>query len=206
MTVKLNSLSRWAVLDGAEAIAFEGTGAAERRIRIDFNLEGVTSFFIGDLDGENFLCTIGPGLETVEFNVAGAFKVYAEKGSGAVHYQCSGQEPTSMEIPDPVIFTRIAQRRTRNPELEEMMHRMQLNVERRMAAQADELAAVYERRERLLLETQNVRTVETNDARTPLAAGGSEVPAQSASGEKPGEAPASPAGGEQSGGGGGGSS
>lgn len=202
MTVKLNSLARWSVLDGAEAIAFEGTGAAERRVRIDFNLEGVTTFFIGDEDGENFLCTIGPGLETVEFNVAGAFKVYAEKGSGVVHYLASGQEATSMEVPDPVIFTRIAQRRTRNPELEEMMHRMQLNIERRMAMQADELSAIYERR---IQEVQNVRTAEVVDAGTPPASGGNEVSAQGANGEEPGEAPAPAAGSQSAGGGGGGS-
>lgn len=202
MTVKLNSLIRWSVLDGAEAISFEGTGAAERRVRIDFNLESVTTFFIGDVDGENFLCTIGPGLETVEFNVSGAFKVYAEEGSGIVHYQCSGQEPVAVEIVDPVIFTKIAQRRTRNPELEEMMHRMQLNVERRMASQAEELAAFYERR---MQETQNVRAVETNNAGAPPSAGGSEVSAQGATGEKPGEAPSPAAGSELAGGGGGGS-
>lgn len=203
MTVKLNSLIRWSVLDAKDAIVFEGTGAAERRIRIDFNLEAVTAFYIGDEDGEKFLCTIGPGLETVEFNVAGAFKIYAETGSGAVHYLCSGQEPTSVEIPDPVIFTRIAQRRTRNPEMEEMMHRMQLNMERRFAAQADELAAVYAN---AMQEVKNVRPVETNNAGTPSPVGGSEVSAQSAVGEKSGEAPSPAAGVEQSGGGGGGSS
>ena len=146
MTVKLNSLARWASLPATDAIVFEGSDVGERRVRINFNLEGVTSFFIGDDGGEEFLCTIGPGLETVEFNVAGSFKVYAEKGSGVVHYQSADLEPTFHEIADPVIFTRIAQRRHRNPELEEMMYRMQANIERRLAAQADEMEALYARR------------------------------------------------------------
>ena len=191
MSVKLHSLARWARLDGSEAIVFEGTGPAERRVRIDFNLEACTTFFVGDTDGERFLATIGPGLETLEFNIGGAFKVYAEKGSGTVHYLCSGQEPVSMAVPDPVIFTRIATRRTRNPELEEMMHRMNLNIERRMAAQADELAAFYERR---LEETRNVQEHVTP---SPATAGAGQVPAQGGDGEKSGETAGTPAGGEQ---------
>ena len=203
MTVKLNSLSRWTRLDGSEAIAFDADGAAERRVRLDFNLEGVTTLFIGDDDGESFLCTIGPGLETVEFNVAGAFKVYAEKGSGTVHYLATGQEPVATEVPDPVIFTRIATRRQRNPELEEMMYRMQANIERRMASQADELAAYYERR---LTESENARAAQTDDAGTSPPAGGTEVPAQGAAGEKSGEASGAAAGSEQAGDGSGGTS
>lgn len=201
MTVKLNSLARWANLPATEAIVFEGSHDGERRVRINFNLEGVTSFYIGDDMGEQFLCTIGPGLETVEFNVSGSFKVYAEKGSGVVHYQSADLEPTFHEIADPVIFTRIAQRRHRNPELEEMMFRMQSNIERRFAQQADEMEAIYARR---LKEAQNARAAETHDAGTPSGAGAGEVPAQGGAGEKPGEAPAPGDGGEQQGNAGGG--
>nr|QJB21341.1 MAG: hypothetical protein [Microvirus sp.] len=200
MTVKLNSLARWAKLEPAEAIVFEGSNVGERRVRINFNLEGVTAFFIGDEQREDFLCTIGPGLETVEFNVSGSFKVYAENGSGVVHYQSADLEPTFHEVADPVIFTRIAQRRHRNPELEEMMFRMQANIERRMASQADEIKAHYERR---MQEVQNVRAAETFV--TPPASapsGGSEVSAEGAAGEKPGEAPSPASGSQQPGGGG----
>lgn len=199
MTVKLNSLARWAVLPATDAIVFDGSDVAERRVRINFNLEAVTSFFIGDDTGENFLCTVGPGMETLEFNVAGSFKVYAEKGSGIVHFQSADLEPTHVEVVDPVIFTKIAQRRHRNPELEEMMYRMQANMERRFAAQADELQALYARQ---LQEVENGRAAETVVTPAPVAAGGSEVPAQGTAGQKPGEAAGTAAGGEQSGGGG----
>lgn len=204
MTIKLNSLARWARLPETDAIVFEGTDVDERRVRIDFNLEGVTTFFIGDeRRGENFLCTIGPGLETVEFNVSGTFSVYAEKGSGAVHYHCSEHEPTFSEVVDPKIFTKIAQRRHRNPELEEMMWRMNANIERRMAQQADEIKAEYERR---LKEAEDARATETNVvAGTPPSSGGSEVPTQGAEPAKPSEAPSARGTSEQPGGGGGGS-
>lgn len=201
MTVKLNSLSRWASLPSDEAIVFEGSDVGERRVRINFNLEGVTAFFIGDEQGEDFLCTIGPGLETVEFNVSGSFKIYAEKGSGIVHYQSADLEPTHHEIPDPEIFTKLMQRRHRNPELEEMMFKMQMNIERRMSQQADEMEAFYTRK---LEEAKNAGPTQNVASGTPPAGGETQVPAQGAAGEKSGEGAVPPAGSEQQGDAGGG--
>lgn len=206
MTIKLNSLSRWSVLKNTDAIMFAGSDVAERRVRINFNLEGVTAFYIEQGGEERFLVTLQPGLETVEFNAAGSFAVFAEAGSAAVHYQSADLEPTFAEIVDPVIFTRIANRRHRNPELEEIMYRMQANMERRLAQQAGELEAAFERRR---MEVENGRSSEIVRSDAPGAAasaGGGEVPAQGASGEKSGEAPASPSAGEPAGGASGGTS
>lgn len=201
MTIKLNSLARWALLPSDEAIVFEGHGDTERTVRISFNLEAVTTLFLGDEDGgENLLVTAGPGLETVEFNVAGSFKVYAEKGSGIVHYLSAEMEPVHFEVPDPKIFTRIAQRRHRNPEVEEMMARAQMNMERRFAQLAAESDA---RQARLLKEISDVKSA-AKPAGTPAVAGEQQVPAQVAAGEKPGETPPAPVAGEQQGGGNGG--
>lgn len=200
MTVKLNSLSRWSVLAPDTAVVFAGSDIAERRVRIDFNLEAVTSFFI-DLGGkEEFLCTLAEGQETVEFNAAGTFRIYAEKGSGIVRYISADLEPTFSEVVDPVIFTKIANRRHRNPELEEMMFRMNQNLERRLAQQADEFETALARRR---LEEENGRSAETvvsNAPGTVAGAGGAEVPAQGAAGEEPGEIAPAPNGGEQQGG------
>jgi hypothetical protein len=201
MTVTLNSLARWAVLAADEAVVFEGLDEAERRVRLNLNLEAVTTLFIGYPDGsENLLVTVGPGLETVVFNVAGSFKVYAENGSGIVHYQSADLEPNYVEVVDPKIFTKIAQRRHRNPELEEMMYRMQANMERRLAAQTDEIEALYARQ---LQEAKNAATVQANPPAVAPTAGASEVPAQVPAGEKPGESAGTPAGSEQPSNGGG---
>ena len=205
MVVKLNSLSRWSALEATKAIIFAGSDVAERRVRIDFNLEAPTSFFIVDRDGvENFLCALPQGQETIEFSAAGTFSVYAEQGSGAVHYVSADLEPTFSEVVDPVIFTKIANRRHRNPELEEMMFRMNQNLEKRLAQQAGEFEAALERRR---LEEENGRSAETVISNAPGAvagAGGTEVPAQGAAGEEPGETPPAPNAGEQQGGAGGG--
>ncbi|KIV61444.1 hypothetical protein SZ54_4716 [Rhizobium sp. UR51a] len=206
MVVKLNSLARWSALAPEQAIVFAGSDIAERRVRIDFNLEAATSFFIVDNDGvENFLCALPQGQETIEFNALGTFRVYAEKGSGVVQYVSADLEPTFSEVVDPVIFTKIANRRHRNPELEEMMFRMNQNLERRLAQQADEFEAALMRRR---LEEENGRSAETvvSDAPGTVAgSGGAALPAQGAAGEEPGETPPAPNGGEQQGSAGGGS-
>lgn len=201
MVVKLNSLSRWSALAPTQAIVFDGSDIAERRVRIDFNLEAATSFFIVDRDGEEkFLCALPAGQETIDFSAAGTFSVYAEAGSGAVHYISADLEPTFSEVVDPVIFTKIANRRHRNPELEEMMFRMNQNLERRLAQQADEFEAALLRRR---MEEENGRSTETVISNAPGAvagAGSAQVPAQGAVGEKPGETAPAPNSGEQQGG------
>jgi len=200
MVVKLNSLSRWLSLDNTKAILFSGTSDNERLVRIQFNLEAVTTFYVGkDQMEADLLCTIGPGQETVEFYAQGDFYVFAEKDAGMVKYQSADLEPTFSEVVDPVIFTKIANRRHRNPEMEEMMYRMQLNVERRLAQQAGEFEAALERRRK---EEENGRSAETVISNAPGAAsgaGGGQVPAQGAAGEEPGETAPAPNGGEQQG-------
>lgn len=197
MVLKLNSLSRWSELPANKAIVFAGSDVGERTVRLNLNLEGVTSFFIGIDDEERFLVTMEPGVDTVEFSATGTFRVYAEEGSGAVLYQSADLEPTFSEVVDPVIFTKIANRRHRNPELEEMMFRMNQNLERRLAQQADEFEAAFERRR---MEEENGRPAETVLSNAPGAvavAGGAAVPAQGAAGEEPIETAPAPNGSEQ---------
>ena len=144
MAVKLGSLERWSVLPKGEAIVFPGSAVAERRVRINLNLEAVTTFYINQYGGTLFLATLGPGLETLEFHVRGEFKLIAEETAAAVHYQSADLEPNHFEVVDPKIFTKIASRRHRNPELEEIMYRMELNMQRRLAKQADEMERLLE--------------------------------------------------------------
>lgn len=150
MTIKLNSLARWLTLEPKMAITFDkaASGEAARRVRLSLNLERWTAFYIHDGKASRFLTSVGPGLNTVEFSAAGRFQIMAEPDAGAVQYQTAEAEPTHSVVADPAIFTRLAQRRHRNPEMEEMMYRVQLNVERRLAKQASEIEAVFERRRR----------------------------------------------------------
>lgn len=190
MTIKLNSLSRWKVLEAQSAVLFETSSASERRIRLHLNLESVTSFYAVAGEEQRFLVTAGPGLETIEFNAVGTLSVFAEEGAGAVHYQTAEVEPTYAVVVDPVIFTKIANRRHRNPEMEEMMHRMQINMERRLAQTASEIEQAFERRRR---EEEHGRSAEIIQSDAPGAAneaGGETLQPQEPPTVEPGVKPA----------------
>jgi hypothetical protein len=201
VVVKLNSLSRWSSLGNTKSISFKGDPEAERLVRIQFNLETVTTFYIGkDEHDADLLCTIGPGLETVEFYAQGDFYVFGEQDSGIVKYQSADLEPTSFEVVNPVIFTKIANRRQRNPELEAIAHTMQMNSERRLADLAYDMKQEFERQ---LGEMRNAQPAETIRADTqgenPQFGGGNE-PKPVTSVEKPGNGASGDNGSQQQGG------
>lgn len=179
MTIKLNSLDRWKELPPGQSINFDhGVEGQERRIRLHLNLADQTAFYVENKDGPRFLCVAGPGLETVEFSAFGKIAVMAEDASDSVHYQTAEDEPTFAVVVDPVIFTKIANRRHRNPELEEMMFRMNQNMERRLAQQAGEIEAAFARRQKEATDGRPAERVETVAPGAAANAGATQVPAQ----------------------------
>lgn len=205
MTVRLHSLDRWKTLERGQAIMFEKpSNNAERRIRLHLNLAGQTTFYVETEEGPRFLAVAGPGQETVEFAVAGTVAVMADEAAGEVQYQTAEGEPTFAVVVDPVIFTRIATRRHRNPELEEMMYRMEMNMQRRLAQQAGEIEAALARRVREETHGRPAEIVETNApganpqpvAALPAGSDPAELPAgQEAGGEVSGDASSDAGGG-----------
>ena len=189
MTISLNSLSRWQVLPEDGCIWFPDV-EGERRIRLHLNCEGETPLYLDDGGGIGFLTTVPAGLQSVEFSVAGKVAVLPAKGAGQVHYQTAEDEPTHVALADPIIFTRIAERRARNPELEQIAAVMSRNLERRMALQADEFEARFERRRKA--EENERATREANAAREadvpPVDPVRSQEPGESARGKKSGGA------------------
>lgn len=198
MTIKLNSLARWRLYRG-EAFTLHGRDG-ERRIRLHVNCERETAFYRVHGDDEQLLAVVPAGVETIEFSAGGDVSIIAlPRDDGQVWYQTADVEPTYSTVVDPVIFTKIANRRHRNPELEEMMYRMQLNVERRLAAQAEEFEAALERRRQ---EEEHGRPTETLVSDAPGTAAGSgveEVRASEPAAPEPGETSGGSDGGGQSG-------
>lgn len=177
MVVKLNSIARWLALDPKKGISFDGEPETERLYRIEFNCEAVTTFYVVQGKSERLLITLQPGLETVEFYLAGDFTIVSDEG-GDVLFWCADYEPAFVEVLDPEIFTKIATRQARNPELEEIMYRAQLNMERRFAAQEQEIEAMRLR----ALELENVvNAVKTKSAGTDAKP----VPGEKPAGEEP---------------------
>lgn len=87
-----------------------------------------------------FLCHCRGGRDTIDFNVDGPFRLVPVDGS--VHVYSQDSQQIEMHVLEPEVFTRIANRRQRNPEYEMMMYLERQNIERRFA----DLAADAERR------------------------------------------------------------
>lgn len=139
MTIKLDALADWKNLSAQSAIIFDGPkGSGARRVRLHVNCEADTVFYYQDYAGEDRLLTaVSAGVHTLEFYAEGKVGVF-RAGKAQVWYQTAEDQPTFVKVVDPKVFTKIAQRRERNPELERMFAMMQRNAMQREAQlQAD---------------------------------------------------------------------
>ena len=194
-TIKLNAVDRWQRADG-NLLTFEGGGA--RRIRLNINSPGVALAWLVHRERElQFLGRI-EGFQTIEFYAAGTVNVSLDGND--VWWSCSEVEPTYVEVIDPVIFTKIANRRHRNPELEEMMFRMNQNMERRLAQQANEIEAAFERRRKEETHGRAAETVRTVAPGAAANAGSGALPDAEPVAAEPVESAGTGDGGEQPGG------
>lgn len=135
MTIKLYSLARWNALPKGQVLELPGT-SSERRVRLQINSPGLAMLFFVNSDGEEVFLAAADRRDTVEFAASGNVRITTS--SDDVFIYSAELEATSAVIPDPQVFTKIAQRKARNPELEHMMFVMNQNIERRLAAQAAE--------------------------------------------------------------------
>lgn len=197
MTIKLDSLARWSLLGKGQAIQFTSAEKdAGRRVRLHLNCADFTTFYVDDGKSVRLLATVNAGLETVEWSAAGDFAVLAEEGAGEIWYWTAEAEPTFAVVADPVIFTKLLERRKRNPEVEYMMRQVHLNNERRMAEQAAGFGAIVNE---LRKEIADGRRVEHKPAaQVDGAVSGAVQPPQPVE-PKPLPPPGSPDGSEQPG-------
>lgn len=83
-----------------------------------------------------FLCHCRGGRDTIDFAVDGPFSLVVVGGPVFIYSQDSQQ--IEMHVLEPEVFTRIANRRQRNPQFEMMMYQQRMNMERRFQELADE--------------------------------------------------------------------
>lgn len=140
MVVRLHNLSKWQKLEPGEGI--ELLGAHDRKVRVEVNTEAPTRFDVvhGDDDDTQvtFLAVVH-GMETLEFYAPGGTYL-AATSDGEVWYFTNEGDQTATDR-EAVSFTRVMNRRARNPELERMMFKMEQNMNARLALMADEVAA-----------------------------------------------------------------
>lgn len=110
-----------------------------------------------------FLCYCSPGRDTIDFAVDGPFWLVPDGGEIYVYSQDSQQHEVHIDAPE--VFTRIANRKARNPQLELMMWAQRQNMEVRFAA----LAADAERRIIAAEEGAKAKYAPPRQSRSPFA-------------------------------------
>lgn len=154
MGQKIGNISKWNVIAEGEVREFPG-GA--RVVVIEVNAPEATRMWVthgSESDPvahqkESFLCLV-EGRDTIEFAVEGPFSLSCEGGD--LWYYTSDQRNGAGVLNDQVgdvIFTKIANRKARNSNMEMMQFRMQQNAARRerlLMAEVDRRLADLETR------------------------------------------------------------
>lgn len=153
--INLKNLDRWSLVMPGTGVEFDRPEV--RTVRIELNAEMPAAISIVRDGGDvQYLCTAS-GLTLVEFAEGGRFEIIAD---APVWMYSAEFEKLTFTVPDPVIFTAIAQRRARNPELEYMMSVMQKNMDKRFAQLDHE-------RERLESHVRHLEAERANNSRAP---------------------------------------
>lgn len=183
---RMFNLDKWDRLAEGQSLKF--INDRPRTVRLEVNAPVKSALYVVDHTGEVHFLALVEGRDTIEFSSGGAFELTVE-GADVLVYTADGAD-ISNKIVAPKIFTKIVERRRRNPELEYMAAVMQRNMERNLEKQ-------WAEREQTLL-----RSIE---ARAPVAApagvpdGAPAAPAQ-ADGAAPSDPQAAdPAGGVEDG-------
>lgn len=146
MTIKLANISDWQPLESDKLLVLKHKDSEPRRVRLEVNCGSLTSFHLIRKGKDAFHLATLQGLDVIEFWDGGELKISAARVDGkkaldSWYYTADGQEVHFDEL-DEETFTRIAERRARNPQLEYMEYMAGLNIQRRM----DAMAADFERR------------------------------------------------------------
>lgn len=159
--LRMFNLRKWATLSEGSALSY--AAARPRVVKFEVNAPSEVMLHIRYPDGafqsvpnDNglgtqvvevippgttfFLATV-KGRETLETFVDANFELVGEGGTCYL-YTADGDDVSSVVL-DPVIFTRIAERRARNPEIEAIERRMYLNQQARLDQQMADMERRY---------------------------------------------------------------
>lgn len=143
--IRLEEIERMIRADGP--LVFDGE--KRRLVRLEVNTAGPCHLRLETGQDERFLANVN-GRETLTFYVTGPAAVRCES-KHEVWWWTPELESSAVVVKDPVVFTKVMNRRERNPEIERMARKLQENAERRMAR----MLAEFERRQAAMME--NVR-------------------------------------------------
>ena len=179
---KIFNLGKWFELPRDARLQF--TTDRPRTVRFEVNAPVETRLYVAtdigaQADGLCRFLALVKGRDTIEFSADGAFSLLADDdGQEAVWVFTADGDDVSIQLDAPETFTKIVERRRRNPELEYMVAVMERNVNARLAQQAAEF-------ERRLQRGQEAERREFPPAGVPGASG-------EASGQADGAEPSRP--------------
>lgn len=138
---RLFNVTKWRRLCEGQAIPFPAD--RPRVVRLELNAPQAVGLYLLDApSGKMVFLARVIGRDTVEFHVGGPFSLVAD---GEVFVYAAQGEVIHHVNDDPEIYTRVVERRQLNPEIVAIQRAMNLNIERRLAAQRDEFNAAIRR-------------------------------------------------------------
>ena len=135
---RIMNVDKWQVMQAGKAVPFASADA--RRVRLDVNAPAESTLWYIDGNVETTFLALVIGRDVIEFFAVGEFSIGCE-GGDCWCYSIDGED-LSFSIPDAVSFTKVVERRPRNPEFELMRYEMQRNMQRMMDKQRDELGRI----------------------------------------------------------------
>lgn len=138
MVVRIHNVGKWAMLKAGEVLELQGDRL--RKIRLEVNCPAPTRFDVVEGEKLTFLAVV-VGHETLEFTASADAHVVPTSVEEVWFFTNDGDQ-VAFDVPGAVSFTKVMNRRARNPEQEMIMFKMEQNMLRRMEAQSAEINAL----------------------------------------------------------------
>lgn len=187
--INLKDMTAWRPLETGEVLEYRAR--RPRPVKLEVNTDRPVALMIALGAQAPQLLALVEGRQTISFVVPGEYQLlHLTEGATVWCYSADG---TVVHRPNLVeeAYTRIHQRKARDPEMEYMMYSMNKNLERRMAQHAAELERKY---------AINSRAGNSGGDRQPAGGGaGQQAPGEGAGGNAPASASGSEGGGDASG-------
>lgn len=138
---KIGDLATWLHMPPESEVEF--TVNRPRPVTLQVNAPGETRLYLADGDGElRFLAHVC-GRDQIEFLARGPFRLLTSDRECFIRSDDSTTIHAVVEAPES--FTKVMNRRHRNPELEAMMRAMKSNFDRQLAKQAEHAEQLIQR-------------------------------------------------------------
>lgn len=136
----LGNLSKWRALEEGTSLEFRGDALQRSRaVRIEVLTTEPTNFFVQKGDQTRLVGSVN-GRGCLQFSIDGAFSLFSDGGDASVF--SNEMRDGAIVVENPMVYTKIANRRPRNHHLEMIEYEMKRN----QAVRMEQLRAETDRR------------------------------------------------------------